>query len=46
MSKSGAYGAASMWSTSPSGKAAEFAVADASGARLIESAYLLKKEKA
>jgi len=34
VSRSGAYGATSMWSTGPSGKPAEFAVADAAGARL------------
>jgi N4-(beta-N-acetylglucosaminyl)-L-asparaginase len=40
VNKAGAYGAASMWSTTPSGKPAEFAVADASGARLEQCATL------
>jgi N4-(beta-N-acetylglucosaminyl)-L-asparaginase len=40
VNKAGAYGAASMWSGTPSGKAPEFAVADASGARLEACATL------
>jgi N4-(beta-N-acetylglucosaminyl)-L-asparaginase len=40
VNKAGAYGMASMWSTRPSGKPAQFAVADAKGARLENAAYL------
>ncbi|HXX31841.1 MAG TPA: N(4)-(beta-N-acetylglucosaminyl)-L-asparaginase [Myxococcaceae bacterium] len=40
LSKSGAYGAASMWSSTPSGKAPQFAVADVNGARLEACATL------
>ncbi len=40
VSKSGAYGMASMWSTRPSGKPVQFAVADARGARLETAASL------
>ncbi len=39
MNKKGEYAGAALWS------GARFAVADASGARLLESAYLYKREK-
>jgi len=42
VSKSGAYGMATMWSTRPSGKPAQFAVADARGARLETAAFLFE----
>lgn len=49
VNKKGEYGSASLWSASRgrSGQhyPARFALADASGARLVESAYLLKREK-
>ena len=49
VNKKGEYAGASIWSGSY-GRGdvlhpARFAVADASGARLVESAYLLKREK-
>ena len=40
VNKAGAYAGASMWSTRPSGKPAQFAVADGKGARLENSAFL------
>ena len=40
VNKAGAYGAASMWSTRPSGKPVQFSVADARGARHESAAYL------
>ncbi|HSP18067.1 MAG TPA: isoaspartyl peptidase/L-asparaginase, partial [Myxococcaceae bacterium] len=40
VSKSGAYGMATMWSTRPSGKPSQFAVAEARGARLEDAAFL------
>lgn len=40
VSKTGAYGMATMWSTRPSGKPSQFAVADARGARLENAAFL------
>jgi len=40
LSKPGAYGCASMWSHSPSGKPAQFSVADSKGARLENAAFL------
>jgi hypothetical protein len=40
VNKAGAYAAATMWSHRPSGKPSQFAVADAKGARLENTAYL------
>ena len=40
VNKSGAYTGATMWSHRPSGKPAQFPVADAKGARLENTAYL------
>ena len=40
VNKAGGYAGASMWSKRPSGKPAQFAVADAQGARLESSAFL------
>ena len=40
VNKAGAYAGATMWSTRPSGKPAQFAVADGKGARLENTAYL------
>jgi len=40
VNKAGAYGGAAMWSTRPSGKPSQFAMADAQGARLENSAFL------
>ena len=40
VNKAGAYGAAAMWSHSPSGKPSQFSVADARGARLENAAFL------
>jgi N4-(beta-N-acetylglucosaminyl)-L-asparaginase len=40
VNKSGAYAGATLWSHRPSGKPAQFAVADARGARLESTAYL------
>ena len=46
VNKKGEYGGVSLWSGNKAGThPARFAVADASGARLLESAYLLKREK-
>jgi len=49
VNKRGEFAGASLWSgsyaTSGQFKPARFAAADASGARLIESAYLYKREK-
>ena len=45
VSKTGAYGSASMWG-GPGGKAATFAVADAKGARLEECAFLFEGQPA
>jgi N4-(beta-N-acetylglucosaminyl)-L-asparaginase len=42
VNKAGAYGMASMWSTRPSGKPSQFAVADPKGARLENAAYLFE----
>ena len=40
VNKAGAYAAATMWSTRPSGKPSQFVVADSKGARLENTAYL------
>ncbi len=42
VNKAGAYGAAAMWSHTPSGKPAQFSVADARGARLENAASLFE----
>lgn len=46
VAKSGEYGSASMWSDPKAGKAAQFAVADESGARLEDCAYLFEGKPA
>jgi N4-(beta-N-acetylglucosaminyl)-L-asparaginase len=46
VNKKGEYAGASVWSATKGGHPARFAVADASGARLVESAYVLKRAKA
>jgi N4-(beta-N-acetylglucosaminyl)-L-asparaginase len=47
VNKKGEFAGVSLWSSNKAGtRSARFAVADASGARLVESAYLLKREKA
>jgi N4-(beta-N-acetylglucosaminyl)-L-asparaginase len=46
VNKKGEHAGASVWSATKSGSPARFAVADATGARLVDSAYVLKREKA
>src|SRR3989440_10464159 len=43
LSKSGEYGAAAMYDASPTGKRAQFAVADSRGARKEDCAYLFQR---
>ena len=43
LSKSGGYGAASMYDASSTGKRAQFAVADPRGARKEDCAYLFQR---
>jgi N4-(beta-N-acetylglucosaminyl)-L-asparaginase len=43
VNKKGEYAGVSVWSGTKSGRPARFTVADASGPRLMESAYLLKR---
>ena len=45
VNKRGEYTGAAVWSATRRGRPARFAIADASGPRLVEAAYLLKREK-